>query len=897
MKRNGESVFAGRLLAALLTLGVATTAFAGGPLYTFDYENRIPYAWNMDTWPNGQVPVYLDQGELGVFGNGLANRLVINATRQWSSVPTSSFRDAVVGDFTALGLSDIDASTVTSVIGPFNRGGIDVIYDQDGSIMTNFFGLPPTAVLGITNIEYVARNTPEIIEAWMVLSGPGIHPNDPDGIGFQGVVTHEMGHALNLAHSQANGAVWNPSVYDSPQPEGCPAPWTGGPGASQVETMYPISTPEPGDTGEAMGTVDRLDDQSALSDLYPAEGYPESRGTISGQVLDASGNPVTGVDIIARNITDPFNDFTSYISGQVSKGQAGPDGSFVLNDLTPGARYALYTDNLLIGAFSVPRLVVLPGPEEYFNGGMENGDSAHDDRCAWVTVPAQPGVPATADITFNRYEGAPTLITAPAVCQPYDISADGSIVVGGLSNEHGPVFRWDLNAGTFENIGGYRWGSVGISDDGTKIVADAIDTDGSAKAAIYQDGDWTILPPVPGTTPCTQDLQPTTYAGGQDISGDGSTVVGLSYGDGCFRGGYRAFKWTAAGGSVVLPKFSSFNNMSRADGVNYDGSVIVGLDETTSGFWRGAVWKNGAVKLITRNGQNVQSAVDVSRDGAYVVGQSSPATSSGAWRYSVGANNVEMLGAFGGGYDNAVTNAISDDHGVITGYTSSNTTGAFAPTIWTAGLHWSNFNTFLLAQGVNLSDVGMYGASAMSADGHVLTGTLATMFGPVGFVVQTSTSIVCHAPAGSPTQIQTTIVSFPHGLDAALASGDTLGPCQVHAAAPTGIPALTVEKPEAGTASVEWSAAGTATGYDLVRGSLSVLISSHGDFSAAMTDCLENDLTATSRDDADTPNAGDGFWYLVRAVNSGGGATFDSGAPSQVASRDAGIDASPFACP
>jgi uncharacterized membrane protein len=169
-----------------------------------------------------------------------------------------------------------------------------------------------------------------------------------------------------------------------------------------------------------------------------------------------------------------------------------------------------------------------------------------------------------------------------------------------------------------------------------------------------------------------------------DISGDGSTVVGQSYGDGCFRGAIRAFKWTAAGGSVVLPKVSSFNNMSRASAVNYDGSVIVGLDENTTGLWRGVFWKNGVAKLITRNGQNVQSALDVSRDGLYVVGQSSlAATSNNGWRYSTaGVGTVELLGLFTG-YDSALTVAISDDHNVITGYSTSSASGATTPTIWT----------------------------------------------------------------------------------------------------------------------------------------------------------------------------------------------------------------------
>src|SRR5262249_48209645 len=121
---------------------------------------------------------------------------------------------------------------------------------------------------------------------------------------------------------------------------------------------------------------------------------------------------------------------------------------------------------------------------------------------------------------------------------------------------------------------------------------------------------------------------------------------------------------------------------------------------------------------------------------------------------------------------------------------------------------------------------------------------------------------------------------FPAGLDEALTNGDTLGPCQCNAAAPTAISRITMAKPTAGDARVNWSIAASATGYDLVRGSLAALRATHGDFSQATTDCLENDLTGTSREDATTPDAGDGFWYLVRAANCGGSSTFDSGAAS-----------------
>jgi len=481
--------------AVAIACAAATVARAGGPIYTYDYANRIPYAWNMANWGYG-VYVYTDLGTLGILSNDTANGLVANAVAQWSGVPTSSFRAAAVGDFSLISQGDIDASTIGLIIGAWNGGGIDVVYDSDGSIMTDFFGVSPTSVLGISDLDFVAPDSNEILEAWTVLSGPGVPADDPNGTGFAGVVTHEMGHTLNLAHSQANGAALQ-SPVDPPQPEQCGAPWTGGPTDAQTETMYPFITPEPTGSGFYMATVHLIDDTAALSDLYPADGWPQSAGTISGQITDFAGNPITGVDVIARNVANPFGDCSSYISGQVSKGNAGPDGSFVLNGLTPGASYVLYVDRLMDGSFSVPTPIVLPGPEEYFNGAMESGNGQTDDACQWSPVTVTAGSPVTLTVALNHINGAPILITPPRLdvqTVPTSITPDGGVVVGGEGPQNVPIFRWDLNAGTFEEIGGTLTGSAAISADGQKIAANVVDGDGVNKAAIYANGTWTALP-------------------------------------------------------------------------------------------------------------------------------------------------------------------------------------------------------------------------------------------------------------------------------------------------------------------------------------------------------------------------------------------------------------------
>lgn len=784
---------AGRFAVALLAAGLTGTALAGGPVNTFDYVNRIPYAWNLARWPDGRVPVYTDLGDLGILDNLQARRLVENAASQWSSVPTTSFRAAIAGDFSDIGLDDITEANITSVLGTFNGGGIDVIYDDDGTILQNFFGIPPTAVLGITSLEYVNGGTPEMLEAWMVLSGPGIDLADPLGMAFSGVVAHEFGHAINLAHSQANGAVEQPFIQNAPQPGGCPARWVGTVAPSQVETMYPFIDPVLGGTGEYMATVDRIDDMAAVSDIYPARltkkviprldpidnelnasgfqplvGYPENRGIIQGEVFDPAGQPVTGVNVVARNVADPFNDFSSYITGQVSKGQEGPDGSFKLTGLTPGASYVIYVDSLLNGAFRVPVPIVLPGLEEYWNAA-EGGDATTDDRCAWTPIEAVAGAPKTVNITFNHYPGAPSFILGVDTGTPYDITPDGSIVVGRSASTN-QVFRWHPDTGDYELLGGEAMtGTVSISDDGARIAASVRDTNGTTKAGIYERGRWFLLAPVAGAVPCGNTDAGPVYSSAFDISGDGSTVVGLSYGPaGCYNGTTRGFKWTAAAGTVQLPKIDTFDRPGRANAVNYDGSVIVGWDEAASGMRRGTQWRNRTASFIRKGTNPVGEALDVSRDGQYVVGAINFATSSQAWRYTP-SSGVQQLGALpfqtGGS-----TNSISDDYEVITGYSTSLETGLLSPAIWTSGLGFTDLNDLFQSQGINTDSAAIASGTAVSADGRTITGVMLTRYGYVPWALKIPTVLMCH-------EAQTTTVGFPQDMNAALLQGDTLGPC------------------------------------------------------------------------------------------------------------------------
>ncbi len=106
-----------------------------------------------------------------------------------------------------------------------------------------------------------------------------------------------------------------------------------------------------------------------------------------------------------------------------------------------------------------------------------------------------------------------------------------------------------------------------------------------------------------------------------------------------------------------------------------------------------------------------------------------------------------------------------------------------------------------------------------------------------------------------------------------------------------GSPVLSVEADQ-----LFWTSVPSATGYDLVRGSVNVLLQSGGDFTAATRLCLADDTPSLALHYAGAPKLGEAYWFLVRPTTSTEAGTYDSGGAGQVGSRDAEIEAAPTAC-
>src|SRR5215204_2186113 len=502
MKKNKFELLTSALMLAILSVvGIN----AAGPLNLWDAG--IPYRWDVST----PVKIYTDNGPFEIIStvdgatvsSEMADRAVAFAANQWSSVPTSSFRAEVAGNFASIGLPDVsDPATAAMVIGVDNGGGLHVIYDAvlsttkgQGKIMKEFFGAPPN-VLGIASPEIADEATGTITEGWMIINSQQRWVGDDQLLNFAGIFTHEMGHAINLAHSQTNGAIFFSNDAKGPKSCGTTLPYATIVTKSDVETMYPFANIRPvSGNGVDLSTIEQADDKASISNLYPAAGYSESSGSIKGRVLQTDGETgISGVNVIARNMDNPYKDAVSAVAGDSVRVEAGNDGSFTINGLMPGGRYAVYTDLIVQGGFPTKGPLYVPEGEEFYNGVNESGNGITDNRCQMEPVTAVAGATTTADITLNSVNGAPKFTPMYPGAYARTVSSDGRVVGGGV--DPGGTFRWTADGG-YQILNQTFGADSRMSSDGLSFVSNTLAPNGKNIASVLtldSDPAWQQLP-------------------------------------------------------------------------------------------------------------------------------------------------------------------------------------------------------------------------------------------------------------------------------------------------------------------------------------------------------------------------------------------------------------------
>jgi hypothetical protein len=210
--------------------------------------------------------------------------------------------------------TDVTSANYSDVINA-NNGQNPIIYDNDRDIF-DLLGTP-SSVVGFAGILRSSGGV--ITKGYAVLQGDwfddesqGTPPSDPGEVsesGFRGMMVHEIGHFNNLGHTSVNHEV-------SALP-GCPAP-----SSVHIETMSPTLT--------SGALTLHHDEETGISELYPAASWSSSFVTIRTRLFDRTGDPdvFEGANVILRpdpgtNSCDDQYNFSQAMQSGVSPNENG----------------------------------------------------------------------------------------------------------------------------------------------------------------------------------------------------------------------------------------------------------------------------------------------------------------------------------------------------------------------------------------------------------------------------------------------------------------------------------------------------------------------------------------------------------------------------------------------
>ena len=198
------------------------------------------------------------------------------------------------------------------------------------------------------------------------------------------------------------------------------------------------------------------------------------------------------------------------------------------------------------------------------------------------------------------------------------------------------------------------------------------------------------------------------------VNADGSVVVGSSNAPGISQ---EAFRWT--GGVMTGLGFLPGGTSSTANGVNADGSVVVGSSNAPGISQEAFRWTGGVMTgLGFLPGGTSSTANGVNADGSVVVGSSNaPGISQEAFRWTGGV--MTGLGFLPGG-NQSVAQGVNADGSVVVG--QSNSSSGLEAFRWTPIDHMQSIQALLIAGGVNMTGWQLSGANSVSATGITIVG-------------------------------------------------------------------------------------------------------------------------------------------------------------------------------
>ncbi|HLD45104.1 MAG TPA: hypothetical protein VJC18_06680, partial [bacterium] len=320
------------MIILVLIFLVPASVLAAGPMINYGDTSGDTIVSMPPVWDNSAPIEYtIESGTCGPFSNDEMVEKYEDILAVWSDIEgvdisfsavtgeIGSIDDSNYADYFYYGLEGEDVTVATDGINP-------VMFDDDGALTDALFGTGgSSSVLGfasVTGLDDDALYDGEVVINCKCMED---HPTENcDEVVFSEedlsfTITHEMGHFLNMGHSQANYNLmidWAADDFDE-----ATKPF----GDGDLPIMFPTSS-------DMTEVIPQADDVLTLKQLYPSGSLSDDYCKVEGYIVDSEGEYVPCLDVWAvTEDEDPAETLT------VTTGSSNTYGTGTGDDFDPDA--------------------------------------------------------------------------------------------------------------------------------------------------------------------------------------------------------------------------------------------------------------------------------------------------------------------------------------------------------------------------------------------------------------------------------------------------------------------------------------------------------------------------------------------------------------------------------